>query len=374
MPIYSVMDENGKVRPGAVEPKLSADSVREMYQQMVTINVMDRILLEAQRQGRISFYMMAAGEEAIHIGSAAALDPTDEVFAQYREQGVFLRRGFTLDDFCNQCFGNVEDMGKGRQMPVHYGSANLHIQTISSPLATQIPQASGAAYALKLEASKRIVACYFGEGAASEGDFHPALNFAATLECPVLFFCRNNGYAISTPATDQYVGDGIAARGPAYGIATARVDGNDLFAVLEATKAARNYAVQNNKPVLLEAMTYRLGSHSTSDDASRYRPKEELGKWLESAPIVRLRRFMEAREWWSSAKDEKLLADTEAAVLGALERAEKRLKPPVSEIFTDVYDKPPAHLLEQEAALQRHLQTYGDSYPLSDHAPSPQQK
>lgn len=272
IPIYSVLDVNGKIRTGVPEPAVKPDFVREMYKQMVTVNVMDTILYDAQRQGRVSFYMTAFGEEAMHIGSAAALQPDDEIFAQYREQGVLLRRGFTLDDFCNQCFSNADDLGKGRQMPVHYGSAKLHVQTISSPLGTQIPQASGTAYALKMEGKKRIVTCYFGEGAASEGDFHPALNFAATLECPVLFFCRNNGFAISTPSSEQYQGDGIAGRGPAYGIATLRVDGNDIFAVLDATSYARKYAAENNKPVLIEAMTYRVSHHSTSDDSTRMWP------------------------------------------------------------------------------------------------------
>lgn len=143
-------------------------------------------------------------QEATHIGSAAALHPTDLVLAQYREAGVLMWRGFTLEQFADQCFSNAGDLGKGRQMPVHYGTAALHFQTISSPLATQIPQAVGAAYGLKLEdrakghgpEGRRCAVCYFGEGAASEGDFHAALNFAATLEAPVLFFCRNNGFAI----------------------------------------------------------------------------------------------------------------------------------------------------------------------------------
>jgi TPP-dependent pyruvate/acetoin dehydrogenase alpha subunit len=145
-----------------------------------------------------------APQEATHIGSAAALQPTDLVLAQYREAGVLMWRGFSLGQFADQCFSNQGDLGKGRQMPVHYGTAALHFQTISSPLATQIPQAVGAAYGLKLEdkaqgrgpEERRCAVCYFGEGAASEGDFHAALNFAATLEAPVLFFCRNNGFAI----------------------------------------------------------------------------------------------------------------------------------------------------------------------------------
>jgi len=176
---------------------------------MRLVSEVDDILYNAQRQGRISFYMTGNGEEAIHIGTAAGLTLDDVIFAQYRELGVFLWRGFTLDDVMNQCFSTCLDSGKGRQMPVHYGSAEANIQTISSPLATQIPQAAGAGYAMKLAKSSGCAVCYFGEGAASEGDFHAALNFAATAQSATLFICRNNGWAISTPTADQYHGDGM---------------------------------------------------------------------------------------------------------------------------------------------------------------------
>merc|ERR1711990_346647 len=152
----------------------------------------------------------------------------------------------------NQCYGNSADLGKGKQMPIHYGSNDLNFVTISSPLATQLPQAVGSAYAFKRAQNGLAVICYFGEGAASEGDAHPAFNFAATLECPVLFFCRNNGYAISTPAHEQYRGDGIGSRASGYGMDVIRVDGNDIFAVYNATKMARESAIAENRPVLIE--------------------------------------------------------------------------------------------------------------------------
>lgn len=228
-----------------------------MYKDMTLLNTMDKILYESQRQGRISFYMTNSGEEATHIGSAAALDPKDIVYGQYREVGVLVWRGMSLQRFVDQCYGNRDDPGKGRQMPVHYGSAEHNFITISSPLATQMPQAVGSSYALK--GQDKVVICYFGDGAASEGDAHAAFNFAATLDCPILLFCRNNGYAISTPVDEQYRGDGIAARGPSYGIHTLRVDGNDVFAVYNCTKKAREYALKESKPVIIEALTYRLG-------------------------------------------------------------------------------------------------------------------
>lgn len=254
---------------------------------------MDSILYDAQRQGRISFYMTSYGEEAVSFGTAAALDAKDMVFAQYREPGVLMWRGFQYQDFADQCFGNIDGHGKGRQMPVHYGSKALNYHTISSPLATQIPHAVGAAYAFKLSKEKRIAVCYLGEGAASEGDFHAGLNAAATRDCPVLFVVRNNGYAISTPRKDQYRGDGIAPRGIGYGISFTRVDGNDLLAVYEATKRAREFSLQNNKPVILELMCYRAGHHSTSDDSTRYRPVDEISDFKECFdPLLRVKRYL----------------------------------------------------------------------------------
>ncbi|PFX16965.1 2-oxoisovalerate dehydrogenase subunit alpha, mitochondrial [Stylophora pistillata] len=276
IPVYRVMDRNGKVFNEAHDPKLDKETIQDMYKKMTLLNTMDRILYESQRQGRISFYMTNYGEEATHFGSAAALLPEDVVLGQYREAGVLMWRGFTLDDFMNQCYANQNDLGKGRQMPVHYGEKNLNFVTISSPLATQMPQASGYGYAVKRAGTGNCVICYFGEGAASEGDAHAAFNFAATLEAPVIFFCRNNGYAISTPTSDQYRGDGIAGRGRGYGMKAIRVDGNDVFAVYNVTKAARKIVVEQSQPIMVEAMTYRIGHHSTSDDSSVYRSLKEV--------------------------------------------------------------------------------------------------
>jgi 2-oxoisovalerate dehydrogenase E1 component alpha subunit len=203
--------------------------------------------------------MTCRGEEGIHFGAASALEAQDTVLAQYREQGLLMWRGFTLQQFTDQCFSNESDLGKGRQMPVHYGSKALNYQTISSPLGTQIPQASGAAYRLKLQGKDAVSICFFGEGCTSTTDFHSGLNFAATLGCPVIFFCRNNGYAISTSVKDQYHGDGVVSRAPGYGMAAIRVDGSDPFAVHAAVRDARAYALENKAPVLIEAMAYRLG-------------------------------------------------------------------------------------------------------------------
>ncbi len=259
IPTFKLLKQDGSLYKGAKAPALDKDKALRIYRTMVTTRILDERMLAAQRQGRLSFYMQCTGEEAAVIGSAAALDDADMIMAQYREQGALAYRGFTIDEFMNQLFGNELDYGKGRQMPVHYGSKKLNYMTISSPLATQIPQATGYAYGQKLAGEGNCTITYFGEGAASEGDFHAALNMAAVQRVPVIFLCRNNGYAISTPAAEQFAADGVAPRAYGYKMDVIRVDGNDVLAMHEATRAARSLAVEHNRPVLIEAMSYRSG-------------------------------------------------------------------------------------------------------------------
>lgn len=375
MPTYRVMDSDGTIVDASWSASdLAPEEIISWYKNMLTISIMDLIMFDAQRQGRISFYMVNAGEEGIAVGSASALIPSDVVFAQYREAGVFAQRGYTLDEFMNQLFANRKDSGKGRNMPVHYGSSKLNIHTISSTLATQIPQAAGSAYALKIQAmqnptaEKRIVACYFGEGAASEGDFHAALNIAATRRCPIVFICRNNGFAISTPTLEQYRGDGIASRGIGYGIDTIRVDGNDIFAVREVMKKARKLALEDGgKPILIEAMSYRVSHHSTSDDSFAYRARVEVEDWKRrDNPITRLRKWMEKEGIWDEEKEKTERSEIRKKVLAAFASAEKEKKSPMREIFTDVYEELTEEAKGHMRELREHLERYPDEYETSE--------
>lgn len=341
----------------------STNTLLRAHRQMIRLRQLDDIMLNAQRQGRISFYMTCRGEEAIHMGAASALTLQDPVFAQYREQGVLMWRGFTLEQFTNQCFSNDLDLGKGRQMPVHYGSRALNYHTVSSPLGTQLPQAVGAAYRLKLAKQPNVVVCFFGDGCASTTDFHSAMNFAATLRAPVIFFCRNNGYAISTPTSDQYAGDGVVSRAPGYGMAGIRVDGNDMFAVHAAVREAKQYAIENQAPILIEAMTYRQGHHSTSDDSSQYRSVEEVeGSEAHSDPLARVQAFLEKYDWITADDATAWHRQERAAVVQAMEQAENRAKPPLEALFSDVYVDMPPHLEDQKRALEAHLAKYPDKY------------
>jgi 2-oxoisovalerate dehydrogenase E1 component alpha subunit len=359
----ALLKPDGSLHPGAVEPGIGKELARKMYRSMRFIRILDERMVQAQRQGRLSFYLTCTGEEAAVIGSAAALDDEDMIMGQYREQGALAFRGFSTEQFMQQMLGTHRDLGKGRQMPIHYGCKALNFMTISSPLGTQIPQATGYAYGQKSEHSGHCTICYFGEGAASEGDFHAGLNMAAVLEVPVIFFCRNNGYAISTPTEEQYAGNGIAARGVGYGITTIRVDGNDVLAVYAATEAAREIAVKHNKPVLIEAMSYRLGAHSTSDDPSGYRSREEEDKWRAYDPIERMRQWLLGKGWISAKEDKDLEDSYRSEVLRELKQAEKEAPTPLGDLITDVYDTPPWQLKEQFDALKAHLKLYPDNYP-----------
>lgn len=362
IPVLSILNSEGELRKGARSPVIDKDTALKIYRAMTYIRVLDERMISAQRQGRLSFYLTCAGEEAAVVGSIAGFTDRDMVMAQYREQAALRYRGFTSEQFMNQLLSNDLDLGKGRQMPVHYGSRALNYMTISSPLATQIPQAAGYAYGQKLSGNDACTVCYFGDGAASEGDFHAGLNMAAVLNCPVVFVVRNNGYAISTPSSEQFAGDGIAPRGIGYGIKTIRVDGNDILAVYAAGVAARKLAVDTSAPVMIETMSYRLGAHSTSDDPTSYRNAEEEQLWAEKDPILRMRKWLFGKGWWSDQQDHQLITNYKKEILDALKSQEKRSAPSLNGLITDVYQTPPQHLRQQYAELQQHIDKYPDHY------------
>lgn len=362
-PTLKILRQDGTLYEGAELPDIDQALALKIYDTFQFVRALDERMVAAQRQGRISFYMTQVGEEAADVGSTAALADDDMIMAQYREQGALAFRGFPLQQFMHQLFSNENDLGKGRQMPIHYGSRDLHYMTISSPLATQLPQAAGYAYGYKLEEKDNCVICYFGEGAASEGDFHAAINMAGVYKVPAIYFCRNNGYAISTPSSEQFAGDGIAPRAIAYGLKAIRVDGNDVLAVLKATQEARRMAVEENQPVLIEAMTYRLGAHSTSDDPSGYRSKKEEEKWQEKDPVLRFKNWIINQGWWTEEQDAAEMDVKRKNVMAAMKEAEKVSAPHLNDLITDVYDNPPPMLQKQLDDLKAHIRKYPEAYP-----------
>jgi len=357
-----LVGEDGKLVPGATLP-FTLDEALGMYRTMLRVSVVDQLMNSLQRQGRISFYMTGTGEEAAQVGTLAALDFSDVVWPQYRELGALMHRGFSIQQVVDQCMGRKDDPGKGRQMPVHYCDAPRNFQAVTSPLATQIPQAVGAGYAYRMGGEQRCGVAFFGDGAASEGDFAVALNFAATLQAQVLFLCRNNGWAISTPAKEQYAGDGIAVRGIAYGVDCIRVDGNDLAAVYLATQRARELCVQG-KPVIVEMMTYRRGHHSTSDDATRYRGGTEVKTMAKSGlePISRTRLMLEDKGLWSQEQEDELREETRLEIMSALKTAEAKKFAPVSDMFEDVWEEMPERLRRQREELFEHVARHPENY------------
>jgi 2-oxoisovalerate dehydrogenase E1 component alpha subunit len=368
IPVFQQLNERSELDPHAeFFPHLTNAEIVNLFDLMVKINVMDTILQDIQRQGRISFYITNFGEEATQIGSVSALKREDEIWTQYRELGCFLYRGLTAQMATDQTFSTKFEPGKGRQMPLHYTFIEGHVQSVTSPLGTKILHAAGAGYAFKLDKADKVGVVYFGEGAASEGDFAVGLNFAATLGSQTLFMCRNNGYAISTPTRDQYRGDGIAPRALAYGMKAIRVDGNDIVAVHNATRAAREQIVNGGGPVLIELMTYRRGHHSTSDDSSKYRPAGELEFWQQPGkePISRFGKLLINKGLLSEDYDSKLREDLRKEVIDCIKRSEGKPRASIEHIFTDVYAEMPWHLREQLDELKEHLGRYGNNYDLS---------
>ncbi|KAL3638872.1 hypothetical protein CASFOL_016779 [Castilleja foliolosa] len=364
VPCYRVLDDNGYTITGSIFEQVDEETAVKMYKSMVTLQIMDTIFYEAQRQGRLSFYMTSSGEEAINIATAAALTPDDIILPQYREPGILLWRGFTIQQFANNLFGTKDSNEKGRQMPVHYGSNKLNYFTVSSPIATQLPQAAGVAYSLKMDNKDACVVAFMGDGCTSEGDFHAGLNFAAVTEAPVLFVCRNNGWAISTPTSEQFRSDGVVVKGQAYGIRSMRVDGNDTLAVYSAIRAAREMVIREQKPMLVEG--HYISSRSPLD----------VGRF-DQIPIVKRDRALEN----SSKPDkqipkmgsEKRVVDRRGrnrasfkykeTVLSAIQVADKMKKPRLEDLFTDVYDRVPLNLREQEKSLRETVKKHNQDFP-----------
>jgi len=364
-PVFQLMDASGKLLDSTTLPFSLEEGVR-MYELMVRSSVYDGFLLTMQRQGRISFYCCNYGEEATSVGTAAALQPQDMIWPQYRELGMFLWRGLTPQEIVDQNIGNEGDRSKGRNLQVHYCMLEKNVQTVHAVLGTHIPQAPGAGYAYKVDNADRVSVAYFGDGAASEGDALTGLNFASVYGSQTLFICRNNGYSISTGVEDQYGGDGIAARGPAFGIPTVRVDGNDLVAVYTATKEARRMCVEEKTPVLLELMTYRVSDHTTSDDSKAYRREnaEQVEEWKAKGPIARWRAYLTSQGAWDDEKQKACEAEAKADIVAAFKAGEAKKRPPLKECFTDIYTDLPWHLEEQWQAAEKHVREYSSEYNL----------
>lgn len=349
--IFSLLEESGRVRKGAKAPELTDEECRQLYRGLLQVRVVDDRMMKLQRQGRLGFYMQSWGEEATHFGGAFPLRATDWIFPSYREPGAAFWRGYSIKDFVNQLFGNAADPVKGRQMPVHHSAKWCNYVSISSPVGTQIPQATGMAMAAKISKKDDVALVYFGEGTTSTGEFHVGLNFAGVWKAPVIFLCRNNGWAISTSTAKQCAASSYAVKGLGYGVTSIRVDGNDLLAMIQAVGDAAARARRGEGPTLIEAVTYRRGGHSSSDDPSVYRDPAEPKSWEAKDPLERWRRYLETRGLWSQAMHDDYTKAITDELMAELALAEKVPAPELSTMFDDVYAELTPQLEEQKAYL-----------------------
>jgi pyruvate dehydrogenase E1 component alpha subunit/2-oxoisovalerate dehydrogenase E1 component alpha subunit len=308
-----------------------------MFTAMVRIRALDERGLMSQRQGRIGFYVPSTGEEGHQVGAAFALEPRDWCFPSYRVPGIALHRGASVRHMVANLFGNSDDLCLGRQMPNHFSFREQNFVSISSPLGTQIPQAVGVARAMQIRGEKAVAAVWFGDGTTSEGDFHVAMNFAGVWKAPCVFICNNNQWAISVPLHQQTASDGIAIKAQAYGFEGVAVDGNDVLAVHRAVGDAVAKARSGGGPTLVEAVTYRMGPHSSSDDPTRYRPNAEVEEWRKRDPIERFRAHLLATKTADAAWMKKAEEAAKAEVAGAFKEQEHREPPPLSSLFEDVF-------------------------------------
>jgi TPP-dependent pyruvate/acetoin dehydrogenase alpha subunit len=308
-------------------------------------------VIALHRQGRISIYATSEGEEAIAVAGAAALLDTDWLFPDYRSTGALFARGVSMRDYLSQLLGTRGDSCKGRQMPTHIASKSLHIASVSTPVGNAIPHAVGLALAAKLRKGPEAVLVLFGDGATSSDGFHAGMNLAGVHRLPVVFLCRNNQYAISLPLEMQTASKTIAVKAEAYGFAGIRIDGNDANVVYSTTERALARARAGEGPTLIEAVAYRLGAHTTSDDARRYRADEQVAEWRRRDAIETLRRELESQRVWDSAKERTLREELTHDIDAVVEAAAAEGKPALESLFEDVYAQLPRHLREQRDEL-----------------------
>jgi pyruvate dehydrogenase E1 component subunit alpha len=340
-----ILDENGHPDldlHSTFEPK----EIQSFYEAMTLTRVFDERALVLQREGRLGTYASVRGQEAAQIGSAFAFGPTDWIFPAFREMGVAIVRGIAMRMLFQYWSGDE----RGSEVPL-----NLRYFPIAIPVATHIPHAVGAAWAAKFRKDPLVVGVYFGDGATSKGDFHEAMNMAGLFRLPVVFFCQNNQWAISVPVQRQTASQTLAQKAIAYGFEGIRVDGNDVLAVHKAAKDAIEKARSGGGPTFIECLTYRIGDHTTADDASRYRTEEVLKSWISKDPVERLRKFMAAQKLWTPEYGDRVLADAERRVAEAVKDYEGQPAPDPADLFRNTYYDLTPPLREQMDGLLNFL-------------------
>ncbi|MEM2871249.1 MAG: thiamine pyrophosphate-dependent dehydrogenase E1 component subunit alpha [Candidatus Caldarchaeum sp.] len=344
-----VLDPEGAV-VGEPDPTLTNDLLVAMMRDMVRARVFDEWMLKIHPLGMASRYAPCEGQEASMVGSVYSTSSNDWLFPTYREYPVALARGVPLTEIMHRMFANSRDLLKGHEITL-FGDRRYRIVIGAGGVSLMAPVAVGMAMASAMKREKDVFLVYIGDGATSKADFHEAINWAGVFKTPVVFFCQNNQWAISVPFSRQTASSSVAVKARAYGIPGLRVDGNDVMAVYSACKRAVDRAREGLGPTLVEAVTYRMGPHTTADDPSRYRPEEEVALWRQRDPLKRMRNYLSWNGLWRETDEKQLSEDFRKALRQATEEAEKTppLKP--SAIFEDVYSSPPWHLVEEMEEL-----------------------
>ena len=349
-----ILAPDGTILDQKKEPSISKDILLKMYETMVTVRTIDTKGLRLQRQGRIGFYIPTTGQEATQTGAVAALDDKDWIFPAYREPGMPLYRGMDPQEIFDHFFANVNDPQKGRRLPGLFGEKEkTKFVNPSAPIGTQIVQAAGAAYAADYLKDKVCTIVFFGDGATSSNDFHSGMNFAGVTKAPCIFFCQNNQWAISVPLKKQTAAESIAAKAVAYGMPGVQIDGNDILAVYKAVKEALDRARRGEGPTLIEAVTYRMGPHTSSDDPTRYRSKEEVEEQRKRDPIIRFETYLKAKKVLTDTQIKKIAQEKDEKMNACIKKAEDTDGVDLYTMFTDVYENVPWFLQEQYDELMR---------------------
>ncbi|WP_429886397.1 pyruvate dehydrogenase (acetyl-transferring) E1 component subunit alpha [Geoalkalibacter halelectricus] len=343
--ILQVLDADGRADPELL-PAFDEDRLREIFRWMLAARRVDRTCLSLQREGRMGTYPPVEGQEGCQVGSALALGEDDWVVPSFRELAVSLVRGVPLEKTLLYWMGHEE----GSRLP-----KSLRYLPVAVPVGSHTLHAAGLAMGIAYRRRKEAVFCYFGDGATSEGDFHEALTFAGVRKAPVIFFCQNNAWAISVPRQAQCSAASLAAKGVGYGMPGIQIDGNDPFAAYLATTSALERARAGAGPTLIEALTYRLGPHTTSDDPDRYRDAEEVERMRPREPLVRYRLFLQERKLWSEDWETQLNTEIDTWIGTAVHQAESLPAPAPAEVFDYMFAELPPHLARQKAELLAEL-------------------
>lgn len=341
----SILNEDGEL-DSELEPEIPEDLLVEMHRKMLLTRRFDERMLNLQRQGKMGTFAPVKGQEAAQIGAAAALKKDDWLVPSFRETAAEVWRGRSMVDVLLVYAG----FNEGGIVPEESRTLPVCI-----PVATQLPHAVGIAYAAKYKGTENIVMVFHGDGATSEGDFHESLNFAAVFQTPTVFVCQNNQWAISVPRTKQTRAKTLAQKALAYGMPGVQVDGNDVLAVYSAAKEAAERARSGDGPTLIECVTYRLSVHTTADDPTKYRDKEEVEKWEARDPLKRFQKYLKDKKLLSDGDIEELEKDIKSELkdtIKAWEKKSKELGDP-ADMFAFQYAEIPPHLVSQKEEFER---------------------